>query len=61
MYSETLSWRCHRTLIAVSLVARDLTVHHHMSEGKVIEHQLGLWRPEPFVTAGRVTYQDPQH
>jgi uncharacterized protein (DUF488 family) len=60
MCSEVLPWRCHRSLIANTLVARDWAVHHIMSVGKVIEHQLGAWGPEPLVTDGRVTYPKPQ-
>jgi uncharacterized protein (DUF488 family) len=60
MCSEALPWRCHRSLIANSLVARDWAVHHLMSARKVIEHRLGQWGPEPFVNDGRVTYPEPQ-
>lgn len=60
MCSEVLPWRCHRSLIANTLVARDWAVHHIMSVGKVIEHQLGAWGPEPLLADGRVTYPEPQ-
>jgi len=60
MCSEALPWRCHRSLIANTLVARDWAVHHIMSVGKVIEHRLGAWGPEPLVADGRVTYPEPQ-
>ena len=59
MCSEALPWRCHRSLIANTLVARDWAVHHIMSVGKVIEHRLGAWGPEPLVADGRVTYPEP--
>ena len=59
MCSEALPWRCHRSLIANTLVARDWAVHHLMSVGKVIEHRLGAWGPEPLVADGRVTYPEP--
>jgi len=59
MCSEALPWRCHRSLIANTLVARGWAVHHIMSVGKVIEHQLGAWGPEPLVADGRVTYPEP--
>jgi len=59
MCSEALPWRCHRSLIANTLVARDWAVHHIMSAGKVIEHRLGAWGPEPLVVDGRVTYPEP--
>ena len=61
MCSEALPWRCHRSLIADSLVARGWAVHHLMSLGKATEHRLGQWGPEPFVADGRVTYPEPQH
>jgi hypothetical protein len=60
MCSEALPWRCHRSLIANTLVVREWAVHHIMSVGKVIEHQLGAWGPKPLVTDGRVTYPQPQ-
>lgn len=60
MCSEALPWRCHRSLIANTLVARDWAVHHIMSVGKVVQHRLGAWGPEPLVTDGRVTYPEPQ-
>ena len=58
MCSEALPWRCHRSLIADTLVARDWAVHHIMSVEKVIEHRLGAWGPEPLVAHGRVTYPE---
>jgi hypothetical protein len=61
MCSEALPWKCHRSLIADSLVVRGWAVHHLMSVGKVIEHRLGQWGPEPFVADGRVTYPEPKH
>jgi hypothetical protein len=60
MCSEALPWRCHRSLVADTLVARNWAVHHIMSVGKVIEHRLGAWGPEPLVADGRVTYPEPQ-
>lgn len=60
MCSEVLPWRCHRSLIANTLVARNWAVHHLMSHGKVIEHQLGAWGPRPLVTDDRVTYPGPE-
>ena len=60
MCSEALPWRCHRSLIANTLVACDWAVHHIMSVGKVIEHRLGAWGPEPLVANGRITYPEPQ-
>lgn len=59
MCSEALPWRCHRSLIANTLVARDWAVHHIMSAEKVIEHRLGAWGPEPLVVDGRATYPEP--
>src|ERR1035437_2667210 len=61
MCSEALPWRCHRSLIADSLAACGWAVHHLMSGGKVTEHRLGQWGPEPFVADDRVTDPEPQH
>jgi len=60
MCSEVLPWRCHRSLIANTLVARGWAVHHIMGVGKVIEHQLGAWGPRPLVTDDQVTYPEPE-
>ena len=59
MCSEVLPWRCHRSLIASTLVAGDWAVHHIMGLGKVIEHHLGAWGPEPLIIDGQVTYPEP--
>ena len=59
MCSEALPWRCHRSLIANTLVARDWAVLHIMGVGKVIEHRLGAWGPTPLVAGGRVTFPKP--
>ena len=59
MCSEVLPWRCHRSLIANTLVARNWAVHHIMNLGKVIEHRLGAWGPEPLVVDDQVTYPEP--
>lgn len=46
MCAEAVPWRCHRSLIADSLVARDWEVRHIMSETKADRHRL-----TPFATA----------
>ena len=56
MCSEAVPWKCHRLIISNNLVARGLKVHHIMSAGKVTEHRLGQWGPEPIVADHRVTY-----
>jgi uncharacterized protein (DUF488 family) len=61
MCSEAVPWKCHRSLISNSLVARGLVVHHIMSAGQLTEHQLGQWGPRPIVTNGRLTYPVPRH
>ena len=58
MCSEVLPWRCHRSLIANTFVAGDWAVHHIMSLGKVIEHHLGAWGPEPLVIDHQVIYPE---
>ena len=60
MCSEVLPWRCHRSLIANTLVARNWAVHHIMSHGKLIEHKLGAWGPRPLVTGDRVSYPESE-
>ena len=59
MCSEAVPWKCHRLIISNSLAARGLNVHHIMSAGKVTEHRLGQWGPEPVLADSRVTYPEP--
>jgi uncharacterized protein (DUF488 family) len=40
MCAEAVPWRCHRQLIADSLVARNATVHHILAPGKASAHAL---------------------
>ena len=58
MCSESVPWKCHRLIISNSLVARGLEVHHIMGAGKVTEHQLGQWGPQPMIANRRVTYPE---
>ena len=46
MCSEAVWWRCHRSLIADALKARETTVLHIMNAGKTVEH--------PFTSAARL-------
>ncbi|TWF93613.1 DUF488 family protein [Saccharopolyspora dendranthemae] len=57
MCGEPVPWRCHRLLIANSLVARGWTVWHLIGDGRPHRHELGEWGAEPSVAADRtVTY-----
>lgn len=53
MCAELVPERCHRSFIADALVARGLTVHHLLSEGRSRAHAV---RPQALVRDGRVLY-----
>lgn len=53
MCAETVPWRCHRSLIADALFARDLTVEHIIGAGHTQLHRL---TPFACVDGTRVTY-----
>jgi uncharacterized protein (DUF488 family) len=60
MCSEATPWRCHRMLIANTLVAQGWTVWHLIGNAQPRRHGLGEWGAEPVVGAdGRVTYPAP--
>jgi uncharacterized protein (DUF488 family) len=57
MCGEPMPWRCHRLLIATSLVARGWTVWHLFAEDRPRRHEVGQWGAEPSVAADlTVTY-----
>ena len=57
MCGEPMPWRCHRLLIANSLVARGGTVWHLFSDAPPRRHELGQWGAKPLVAPDlTVTY-----
>ena len=57
MCGEPVPWRCHRLLIANTLVARGWTVWHLIDAAPPRRHQLGQWGAPPVVDAdGNLTY-----
>lgn len=57
MCGEPMPWRCHRLLIANTLVARGWTVWHLIGDAPPRRHELGRWGATPQVAAdGTVTY-----
>ncbi|MDO5677504.1 MAG: DUF488 domain-containing protein [Propionibacteriaceae bacterium] len=57
MCGEPMPWRCHRSLIANSLVAREWAVWHLSTTAKPRRHELGAWGATPVVgDGGRLTY-----
>jgi uncharacterized protein (DUF488 family) len=57
MCGEPMPWRCHRILIATSLVVRGWTVWHLIGDDAPRRHELGRWGAEPSVAADlTVTY-----
>src|SRR3989442_1860731 len=53
MCAEAVPWKCHRSLLSDSLLARGLLVIHILSRGKTQAHRL---TPFAHVHAGQVTY-----
>ncbi len=53
MCAEALWWRCHRSLLADALVARNMEVLHVASRGAPTAHHLN---PMARVVAGRISY-----
>lgn len=60
MCSEAVPWRCHRSLISSTLVARGHEVWHIMDAQHATRHSLGRYGPEPRVEEGTVTYPAPE-
>lgn len=57
MCGEPVPWRCHRSLIADSLVARGWKAWHLSTTAQPRPHRLGGWGATPLVGGGgRVTY-----
>ncbi|WP_226347118.1 DUF488 domain-containing protein [Agilicoccus flavus] len=57
---EPMPWRCHRLLIANTLVARGRAVEHLMTNAAPRPHRLGQWGADPVVSPdGIVTYPAP--
>lgn len=54
-----MPWRCHRSLIASTLVARGWEVWHLRVGAAPVRHELGAWGATPVVdSAGRVRYPE---
>ncbi len=53
MCAEALPWRCHRSLIADTLVVRNVQVEHIISKNSVIKHELTEWAR---VEGTKITY-----
>lgn len=57
MCAEAVPWRCHRSLIADTLVTRDWEVRHIMSETKADRHRLTAFAT---LENGSLLYPDPE-
>jgi uncharacterized protein (DUF488 family) len=53
MCAEAVPWRCHRSLVADALVARNVAVEHIFDVRRTQAHRLTRWAE---VRAGRVSY-----
>lgn len=58
MCSESVPWRCHRSLISNTLAAKGLDVRHIMSATSTVPHSLGMYGAKPKINKDRVTYPD---
>jgi uncharacterized protein (DUF488 family) len=56
MCAEALPWRCHRSLIADALLAREIKVEHIMTLKKLTEHSMTKWAK---VDGKKITYPEP--
>lgn len=57
MCGEPMPWRCHRLLLANTLVAHGWTVWHLMGTDEPRRHELGKWGATPVIGEhGQVTY-----
>lgn len=57
MCAEAVPWKCHRSLLSDSLVARGIRVEHILTSSKTEEHHLTKFAK---VEGSRVTYPGPQ-
>jgi uncharacterized protein (DUF488 family) len=57
MCAEAVPWRCHRSLVADALVAREIPVEHIMSETRRNPHRLAAFAKR---TGFRITYPPEQ-
>lgn len=55
MCSEAVWWRCHRSMVSDFLKAKNWTIWHIMSIGKVQEHK---YTSPARIVDGRVCYSD---
>lgn len=53
MCAEALPWRCHRSLLADTLVVRNVKVQHIISKDSCIDHKLSEWA---HVEGTKITY-----
>jgi uncharacterized protein (DUF488 family) len=53
MCAEAMPWRCHRSLIADALAARNIRVRHILTETSILDHEL---TPFAQVEGSKVTY-----
>lgn len=59
MCSESLPWKCHRSIISNTLTARGIKVWHIMSETKTDLHILGKYGATPVIEKDKIIY--PEH
>ena len=53
MCAEAVPWRCHRSLIADALAARNICIRHILTETSILDHEL---TPFSQVEGSKVTY-----
>ena len=56
MCAEAVPWKCHRSLLADSLVARGVRVEHILALGKTEEHHLTTFAS---IEGSQLTYPGP--
>lgn len=56
MCSEALPWRCHRTIISNTLVAKENSVYHIMTDGNITPHEVGKYGAVPVIKGSQIIY-----
>lgn len=56
MCSEAVPWRCHRSIISNTLVAKGINVFHIMTLKKTIKHEIGKYGAKAIMEDGKLIY-----
>ena len=54
MCSESVPWRCHRLIVSNTLALKGVTVHHIMTEKKIILHEIGMYGAKAVIEGSKI-------